>query len=132
MALQVASGWSRWKVTLLAGAITTAAAMFPALVMKLLDFVALYGLVLIPMGAVILADFYFLPKLRLQSFYAEKRKIDFNIAAAATWFLMLALALFLHLYFKIELFFLPAPIWVLSLGAFLLFSKLYQKEIKTA
>jgi len=28
-------------------------------------------------------------------------------------------------------FFLPAPIWVLSLGAYLLFSKLYQKEIKT-
>jgi len=128
MALQVASGWSRWKVTLLAGAITTAAALFPALVMKLLDFVALYGLVLVPMGAVILADFYFIPKLGLQSFYAEKKKIDFNLAAAATWFLMLGLALVLHLYFKIELYFLPAPIWILSLGAFLLFSKLYQKE----
>jgi len=131
MALQVASGWSRWKVTLLAGAITTTAAMFPALVMKLLDFVALYGLVLIPMGAVILADYYFLPKLGMQSFYAEKKKIDFNLAAGATWFLMLALALFLNLYFKVELFFLGAPIWILSLGAFLLFSKMYQKEIKS-
>ena len=67
----------------------------------------------------------------MQSFYAEKKKIDFNIAAGATWFLMLALALFLNLYFKIELYFLPGPIWILSLGAFLLFSKLYQKEIKT-
>lgn len=128
MALQVASGWSRWKVTLLAGAITTSAAMFPALVMKLLDFVALYGLVLIPMGAVVLADFYFIPKLGLQPFYAEKKKIDFNIAAGATWFIMLALALFMNLYFKIELFFLPAPIWILSLGAYLLFSKMYQKN----
>ncbi|MCD4709454.1 MAG: hypothetical protein K8R52_01295 [Bacteroidales bacterium] len=130
MALQVASGWSRWKVTLLAGAITTSAAMFPALVMKLLDFVALYGLVLIPMGAVILADFYFIPKLGLQPYYAEKKKNDFNIAAGATWFIMLALALFLNLYFKIELFFLPAPIWILSLGAYLLFSKMYQKNLQ--
>jgi purine-cytosine permease-like protein len=132
MALQVASGWSRWKVTLLAGAITTTAALFPALVMKLLDFVALYGLVLIPMGAVILADFYFIPKLGLQSFYAEKQKIDFNIAAGATWFIMLALALFLNLFYKIELFFLPVPIWIISLGAYLLISKLYQKNLKPA
>ncbi|MDX1333863.1 MAG: hypothetical protein R3252_12605 [Robiginitalea sp.] len=131
MALQVASGWSRWKVTLLAGAITTTAALFPALVMKLLDFVALYGLVLIPMGAVILADFYFIPRLGLQSFFAEKRKLDFNLAAGATWFLMLALALFLNLYFKIELYFLPGPIWILSLGAFLLFSFWYQGKLKT-
>ena len=131
MALQVASGWSRWKVTLLAGAITTTAAMFPALVMKLLDFVAIYGLLLVPMGAVILADFYLIPKIGLQAFYAEKKKIDFNIAAGATWFFMLALALSLRIFLKIEVFFLPAPIWVLSLGAYLLFSKLYQKEIIT-
>ncbi|MFH0759086.1 MAG: hypothetical protein V2B15_17500 [Bacteroidota bacterium] len=130
MALQVATGWSRWKVTLLAGAITTTAAMFPALVMKLLDFVALYGLVLIPMGAVILADYYFIPRLGLQSYYAEKKKIEFNMAAAGTWFLMLALALFMNFYFKIELYFLPAPVWIISLGLYLLFSKLYQKETK--
>jgi purine-cytosine permease-like protein len=132
MALQVASGWSRWKVTLLAGSITTVAAMFPALVMKLLDFVALYGLILIPMGAVILADYYFIPRLGLQQYYAEKKKINFNSAAAATWFLMLAIALFTNFYFHVELFFLPFPVWVLSLGAYLLFSRLYQKQIKTA
>ena len=75
LALQVASpGWSRWKVTLLAGLITTIAALFPALVMKLLDFVALYGLVLIPMGGVIFADFYLLKKWNLQDYYAEKMK----------------------------------------------------------
>jgi purine-cytosine permease-like protein len=32
-----------WKVTMIIGLITTLAACFPALVMKLLDFVALYG-----------------------------------------------------------------------------------------
>jgi purine-cytosine permease-like protein len=129
MALQVASGWSRWKVTLLAGIITTLAALFPALVMKLLDFVAIYGLLLVPMGAVILADFYLIPKIGLQPFYAEKKKIDFNTAAAATWFVMLLLAISMRIFLKVEVFFLPAPIWVLSLGAYLLFSKMYQKEL---
>ena len=132
MALQVASGWSRWKVTLLAGAITTVAAMFPALVMKLLDFVALYGLVLIPMGAVVLADYYFIPRLGMQPYYAEKKKISFNVAAGATWFIMLAAALFINFYFHIELYFLPFPVWVISLGAYLLFSRLYQKPLNTA
>jgi hypothetical protein len=45
---------------------------------------------------------------------------------------MLALALFLNFYFKIELYFLPAPIWILSLGAYLLFSKMVQKNLKPA
>ena len=128
MALQVASGWSRWKVTLLAGFITTTAALFPALVMKLLDFVAIYGLLLVPMGAVILADYYLIPKLGLQTFYAEKKHIDFNLAAGITWFLMLALALALRIFLRIEVFFLPAPIWILSLGTYLLFSKIYQHD----
>jgi len=131
MALQVASGWSRWKVTLLAGGITTIAAMFPALVMKLLDFVALYGLVLIPMGAVIVADHYIVPRLGLQQYYAEQKKINFNLAAAATWFIMLTVALLINFYLHVELYFLPAPIWIISLGAYLLFSRVYQKPLKT-
>lgn len=131
MALQVASGWTRWKVTLLAGAITTLAALFPALVMKLLDFVALYGLVLIPMGAVIVADFYLIPRLGLLPYYAEKKQISFNLAAGATWGIMLAVALFINLYFHIELYFLPVPVWLVSLGIYLLFSRLYQKQLKS-
>ena len=127
MALQVASGWSRWKVTLIAGIVTTIAAMFPALVMRLLDFVALYGLILVPMGAVIFADFYLVNKMGLQDFYAEKIGLEFNWAAGGTWAIMLTLALIMNLYFKIELFFLPAPVWVLSLVTYIIFSKIYQK-----
>jgi len=128
MALQVASGWSRWKVTLVAGIVTTLAALFPALVMKLLDFVALYGLILIPMGAVIFADYYLIRRIGLQEYYAEKKGISFNVAAGVTWFLMLAAAMFTNLYFGVELYFLPAPVWLLSLGIYLFFSRIYQKN----
>jgi len=131
MALQVASGWTRWKVTLVAGLVTTAAAMFPALVMKLLDFVALYGLVLVPMGAVIFADYYLIPKLKLQSYFAEQHGISFNWAAGATWFIMLAIALMMNLYFRVELYFLPVPVWIVSIAVYLLFSGVYQRNMKT-
>jgi purine-cytosine permease-like protein len=130
LALQVASpGWSRWKVTLLAGLVTTTAALFPALVMKLLDFVALYGLVLIPMGGIIFADFYLMKKFRLQDNYAEKMNIHFNWAAGLTWFILLIAALIMNMVAGIELYFLPLPAWVLAIGLFVLLSKFYQKKI---
>lgn len=129
LALQVASpGWSRWKVTMLAGAVTTIAALFPALVMKLLDFVALYGLVLIPMGGVIFADFYLMKRFKLKSYYAEKMNITFNWAAGLTWFILLAAALIMNQVFKVELYFLPLPAWVFAVVLFVLFSKFYQKK----
>lgn len=131
MALQVASGWSRWKVTLIAGAVTTAAAMFPALVMKLLDFVAIYGLLLIPMGSVIFADHYFIKKIGLKDSFAESQGIMFNWAAGATWLIMLAIALMLNTVVHIEVYFLPVPVWIVSIGAYLLFSKIYQNRFKT-
>ena len=68
LALQtITPNWKRWKVTLAIGAVTTVAALFPALMMRLLDFVALYGLTLMPMGAVISADFWLFPILGTQA-----------------------------------------------------------------
>jgi purine-cytosine permease-like protein len=129
LALQVASpGWSRWKVTLLAGLITTLAALFPALVMKLLDFVALYGLVLIPMGGVIFADFYLMKKFGFKDYYAERMKINFNWAAGLTWFILLAASLVMNRVVGVELYFLPLPAWVFAVGLFVLLSKIYQKK----
>jgi len=59
--------WSRFTVTLITGAIATIAGMFPAIAMKLLGFVALYGMLLMPMGAVIFVDFWLIKKFGLQS-----------------------------------------------------------------
>jgi len=130
LALQVASpNWKRWKVTIFAGFITTVAALFPALVMRLLDFVALYGLVLIPMGGVIFADFYLMDKLGLKDYYAERRGINFNWAAGLTWLLLLIAALAMNFFAGVELYFLPLPAWILSIVLFPLFSKIYQKKM---
>ena len=75
LALQAATpNWRRWKITLVAGLVTTVAACFPALVMKLLDFVALYGLILMLMGAVIFADFWLLPRFGLKSLFAASKR----------------------------------------------------------
>lgn len=119
--------WKTWKVTLITGLVTTIAACFPGLVMKLLDFVALYGLLLMPMGAVIIMDFYVFPRLGLKSDYAESAKISFNIAAGVTWLGTLALCLILNITQGIEIFFLGLPGWFIAAILYVVLSKMIQK-----
>jgi len=87
---------SRFKVTLATGMLATLAGMFPALAMKLLGFVALYGLVLMPMGAVIFVDFWLFGRMRLLGLadsFAARRGIGFNVAAGVAWFATFAICL---------------------------------------
>ena len=120
--------WKTWKVTMVVGMITTAAACFPALVMKLLDFVALYGLILMPMGAVILMDVYLIPRMGIKSNYAETFGKSFSIAAALAWILTLGFSLFLNLYFGVEIFFLGLPGWFVAAFVYIVFSWFIQKS----
>jgi purine-cytosine permease-like protein len=112
-----------WKVTMIVGIATTVASFFPALVMRLLDFVALYGLILMPMGAVIFADFWILPKLELMQNYAEIKKIVFNWSAAVTWGITLLISILL----PIEIFFKALPGWFIAVGLYIMLSYVQQK-----
>lgn len=120
--------WSRFKVTILAGALATGAAIFPALVMKLLDFVALYGLVLMPMGTVIFIDFWVFPKIGLKSYFAELTKTGFNLAAAAAWIATLLICILLNFQAGIEIFFLAIPGWFIAAVLYISLSYLIQRK----
>jgi len=121
--------WKTWRVTAVVGLITTSAALFPALVMKLLEFVALYGLLLMPMGAVIMMDIYILPKMNLKPDFAENFKKNFNISAALSWALTLLAALFFNLYFGVEVFFLGLPGWFIAALVYIISSRIVQRKI---
>ncbi len=121
--------WKTWKVTMIVGIITSIAAIFPALVMKLLEFVALYGLLLMPMGAIIMMDVYILPKLKLKSNFAEVFHKSLNQAAMITWVLTLVLCLFINLYYGMEIFFLGLPGWFIASSIYVVFSFVQQKRI---
>lgn len=103
LALQVATpNWKRWRVTLAAGVVTTIVACFPVVFMRLLDFVALYGLILMPIGAVVFAEHWILPKLGIQQYRAEAKGLFINWAALITWAATLVIVSMLpiHLFFK--------------------------------
>ncbi|MDX1637517.1 MAG: hypothetical protein R3281_06090 [Balneolaceae bacterium] len=126
----VTPDWKRWKVTLFTGLVTSIAACFPALVMLLLDFVALYGLVLMPMGAVIFLDVIVFPKLGMQSNFAQLANLDFNWSAGLTWFVTLLLCLFINIYMGVEIFFLGLPGWFIAVLLYLGLSKLQQDRFQ--
>lgn len=121
---------SRFRVTLITGAIATIAAMFPALAMKLNDFVALYGLLLMPMGAVIFVDFWLIPKLGLRSSYAEQSGHRFNWAAFAAWVVTLAVCLgIVFIVGRWILYFVALPGWFIASGVYIVLSQVYQRQV---
>ncbi len=87
--------WSRFRVTFVTGLIAAVAGMFPAIAMKLLGFVALYGMLIMPMGAVIFVDFWLLKKAKLQPLFAQARGLDFYLAPGITWLLTLVVCVLL-------------------------------------
>jgi purine-cytosine permease-like protein len=122
------SKWSRVKITLMAGGIASLIGIFPGLSMKFLNVAALYGLILMPMGAVIFADHFLVQKIGLQPFFAEKRKISFFWPPALAWILTLGLCLLLNLKYGLQVFFLGLPGWFIAVAIYLGLSIYFQKR----
>jgi purine-cytosine permease-like protein len=120
----------RFTVTLITGGVATIAAMFPAIAMKLLGFVALYGLILMPMGAVIFVDFWLIRKFGLESSYAELSGRSFNWAAGLAWGITLAAAWALVQFAGIQIFFVSLPGWFVAAVIYIVVSKFYQQKIR--
>jgi purine-cytosine permease-like protein len=119
---------SRYRVTLVTGALATVAGMFPAIAMKLLDFVALYGLVLMPMGAVIFVDFWLAGKFGFERNYAEKSGVGVNWAAAVAWVATLALCLMVVNMGGLQIYFVGLPGWFTAALLYIVFSRLVQRK----
>lgn len=117
---------SRFKVTLAVGLVATVTAIFPLVTMRLLEFVALWGMVLMPMGAVIFIDFWVLPRLGLRSWFAEVATVKISWAAAAAWLLSVGICSFLVLSGRAEIFFVSLPGWFITCVLYVIGSRLQQ------
>ncbi|WP_298365954.1 hypothetical protein [uncultured Lutibacter sp.] len=119
------------KVTILAGTVATIAGLFPAFAMKLLGFVALYGFILAPFGAIIVFEHFFYKKAGIVKNYAELASLSFNKSVFWAWAISFGLFYFISLQFDVFLSFVTLPAWLLCGFLFLVFSRYFQKkEIK--
>jgi purine-cytosine permease-like protein len=124
----IAPSSSRYRVTLFTGALATLAGMFPAIAMKLLDFVALYGLVLMPMGAVIFVDFWLADRFGFRSRYAEVAGISVNWAAGLAWVLTLAGCLAIVSMGGLQIYFVGLPGWFAAAILYIVLSRVIQRK----
>ena len=116
------------KVTILAGTIATIAGIFPAFAMKLLGFVALYGFILAPFGAIIVFEHFFYKKAGIIKNYAEVAKLSFNKSVFWAWAISFGIFYFISIQFNVFLSFVTLPAWLLCGILFIVFSKYFQNK----
>ena len=121
LALQVVTpGWPRWLVTLIAGIITTAIACFPFVFRHLLGFVAIYGILLMPVGAIVVTEHWLFPAMGMTPYWSSRRRRMTNWPAIASWGIALALvggcwsSKFFWGKEIIHEYFLFIPVWILT------------------
>ena len=116
------------NATILAGAIATLAGIFPAFAMKLLGFVALYGFILAPFGAIIVFEHFFHKRMGITKNYAEKANLSFNKSVLLAWIISFGLFYYISVQFDVFLSFVTLPAWLMCGILFLIFSKKFQKK----
>ena len=120
--------WSITKATVLAGSVATIAGIFPSFAMKLLDFVAVYGFILAPVGAVIVFEYYFADRYGVIKNYAEKSNIAFNKSVFFAWLISFLIFFGWSKTQGVFLSFLTLPAWLCCGILFVIFSKFYQRK----
>ena len=125
-------GSSRAKVTLITGLVASVTAVFPIVTMKLLGFVSLWGMILMPMGAVIFADYWLLPKLGMQRFFAEKVRLPINWAAGSAWCTSIVFCAGLLFAFGADkIYFVSLPGWFVTVLVYIVLNKGMQARHET-
>ncbi|MGH9312242.1 MAG: purine-cytosine permease family protein [Vicinamibacterales bacterium] len=120
---------SRYTVTLATGLLATIAGTFPAIAMKLLAFVALYGMLLMPMGAIVFIDFWLSRRFGFTSNYAERAGLGVNWAAALTWLATLAGCVALVRLAGVQIYFVSLPGWFLAALLYVSLSRVMQRPV---
>ena len=115
LALQVVTpGWPRWKVTAIAGGITTLVACSPFVFTRLLDFVGVYGLLLMPVGAIVFVEHWVFPRIGFTQYWASRKGLTLSWPALVAWIGSVILGVTLWQTGALHLFFLALPVWLVS------------------
>lgn len=107
-------------------AIVLAALPLPAVDLSVFPIV--FGLILLPVGAIVFAEHWVFPLLGLQSFWVEERKQWFNLPALITWILVLVFCWLPMRWVGIHLYFRLLPVWLLSIVLYCAFCVLWNVQ----
>jgi len=106
--------WDRTKVTMVVGIVTTIIACFPFVFTQLLGFLGIMGLMLAPVGAIIVAEHWLFPKVGFTRYWSKYKGNKTNMAAMITWLLSLGVSYTLVVADVLHMFFILVPIWIFA------------------
>ncbi|KMT66903.1 nucleoside transporter [Catenovulum maritimum] len=106
--------WGRTKVTIVVGIITTIIACSPFVFSGLLGFVGYMGLLLAPVGAIIVTEHWLFPKLGLTRYWSAYKGNTTNMAAFITWILSMVAGIAVEQAGLLHLFFILVPLWIFA------------------
>jgi len=106
------------RVTLAVGVVTTVVACFPFAFTQLLNVLSYFIILMAPIGAIIAAEHFVLPRLGIAPFWRHRQQRVDNLPAILTWAGALLLALGLLLQGSLHLFTIFIPVWALSFIAY--------------
>jgi NCS1 family nucleobase:cation symporter-1 len=85
---------------------------------RLLEFVALYGILLMPIGAIVFVEHYLFPRIGLQRYWLQASERSVNWPALVSWFGAVAIACVANYAGWMHLFFIPLPLWFIAAAAY--------------
>ena len=106
--------WGRTNVTIVVGIITTIIACSPFVFSGLLGFVGYMGLLLAPVGAIIVAEHWLFPKIGLTRYWSSYKGNTTNMAAFITWIVSMVAGIAVEQAGLLHLFFILVPLWAFS------------------
>ncbi|USE01390.1 nucleoside transporter [Vibrio sp. SCSIO 43133] len=114
---------SRAYITTIVGVVTAIIACFPFVFTRLLDFVGYMGLLLAPVGAIILSEHWVFKKIGLTPLWSKYQGNDLNKAALITWAIGVVFAITCEQMGILHLFFLFVPTYLLSMAVYITLAK---------
>lgn len=114
---------SRAYITTIVGVVTAIIACFPFVFTRLLDFVGYMGLLLAPVGAIVVSEHWVFKKIGLTPLWSKYQGNDINKAALLTWLIGVVFAVACEQLGILHLFFLFVPTYLLSMAVYIALAK---------
>ncbi|PSJ21633.1 hypothetical protein CVH10_12085 [Halomonas sp. ND22Bw] len=116
--------YSRVRVTVATGVVTTLIACFPFVFTQWLNVLSYFIMLIAPVGAIIAAEHFLLPRQGMRPFWRERQRLGSNLPAFGAWGLGIAVGVALLIDGSLHLFALFIPVWLVSFLAYPLLCRL--------
>lgn len=110
--------YSRVQVTVATGVVTTVIACFPFVFTQWLNVLSYFIMLIAPVGAIIAAEHFLLPRQGMRPFWREHQGTASNMPAAVAWAIGVAVGIVLLIQGSLHLFALFIPVWLASFIAY--------------